>query len=142
MSQKYLPALALAAALLAPLGVGCDSTEDVAEDVVPGSQSREERIRDLADAACDRYADTEAGCPGYGAGEGQRYATEDDCERDFQSRASSLWPADQCPEDRINGNRFDRCRDSARVIACAGDMMDAMMALPECQASAVCVDAD
>jgi hypothetical protein len=138
MTLKSLPALAVAA-LLCPVFAGCDS--DDVEDVVPGSQSREERIRTLADTACDRYEDTDAGCPGFGAGEGQVYLTEEDCERDFETKASQLWPADSCSEERIDGDRFSRCEDSARVIACAGgNMVDSMMLLPECQASAICVD--
>ncbi|HEU4535950.1 MAG TPA: DUF6184 family natural product biosynthesis lipoprotein [Polyangiaceae bacterium] len=138
MTHKYLPALALAA-LLCPAFAGCDS--DDVEDVVPGSQSREERIRELADTACDRYEDTDAGCPGFGSGEGQAYLTEEDCVRDFETKASQLWPVDLCSEEQIDGDRFARCEDSARVVACAGgSMVDSMMALPECQASAVCVD--
>ena len=138
MTLKYLPALALAA--FAAIPACSDSAKDAGEDILPGSQSREERIRDLASAACDRYGDTEAGCPGFGTGQGQLYATEDDCQRDFETRASQLWPVDQCSESQINGDRFTRCQDSARVVACAGTVMSMMMALPECQASAVCVD--
>ncbi len=140
MNRKYLPALALAALFAAPFAAGCDSAEDVGEDIVPGSQSREERIRDLADSACDRYGDTDAGCPGFGTGSGQAYATEEDCQRDFETKASQIWPANLCPEDRIDGDRFDRCKDSAQVVACSGDMLDTMTQLPECQSSAVCVD--
>jgi hypothetical protein len=140
MNLKHLPVLALAASLSIFAGCDGDSAEDVGEDIVPGSQSREERIRELADAACDRYGDTDAGCPGYGTGQGQTYATEDDCQRDFETRAAQLWPVGSCSEERINGDRVERCRDSVRVVACAGSMMDTMMALPECQASAVCVD--
>lgn len=138
MKLKYLPVLALAAS--ATFAACSDSAEDTAEDIVPGTQSREERIRELADAACDRYGDTEAGCPGFGTGEGQIYATEDDCQRDFETRAAQLWPAGQCSEERISGDRIARCQDSVRVVACAGNMMDTMMVLPECQASAICVD--
>jgi hypothetical protein len=140
MKLKHLPVLALALAASASFAACSDSTEDAAEDIVPGSQSRDERIRDLADTACDRYGDTDAGCPGYGTGPGQVYLTEDDCQRDFETRASQLWPVGQCSEERISGDRVDRCEDSVRVVACAGSIMDTMMALPECQASAVCVD--
>ncbi len=117
---------------------GCDDAADTVSDVLPGEASREARITQIAEAACDRYADTEAGCPGYGTGDEQEYETEEDCQRDFEARAADLWPASECGSGQINDSRYDVCEERAKAVACSQGLFDAIAALDECSADSVC----
>jgi hypothetical protein len=129
-------------AVLTPIAfalVACSSDSDPDVDVTP-SETRADRISELADSVCARYADTSAGCPGYGTGSDQKYQTEGDCERDYENKAGELWPADKCDDGRINSGKFDVCKDRAKAVACSGNVWDAVAALAECNASAVCTD--
>ncbi|XYH93541.1 DUF6184 family natural product biosynthesis lipoprotein [Sorangium sp. So ce1128] len=120
--------------------VGCDDASDTVNDVLPGEESREARIEQISEAACDRYADTEAGCPGYGTTDDQTYETEEDCERDFADRAAELWPASECGSGQINDSRYDVCEERAKAAACSQGIIDAIAALDECSAENVCSD--
>ncbi len=120
---------------------GCSNT---ATDNSPLEPSRDSRIESLAVAACDRYGDTSSGCPGYGTASSQKYATRSDCTRDFENRAATLWPDNQCSNGRINSVGYKRCEDRTKTYACSTgteNFYDAIAALDECKASAVCTDA-
>ncbi|WP_437600744.1 DUF6184 family natural product biosynthesis lipoprotein [Sorangium sp. So ce590] len=136
--QKYLWA-SLATTFFLVGAAGCDDAADAVNDVLPGEASREARITQIAEAACDRYADTEAGCPGYGTDD-QTYATEEDCQRDFEDRAGELWPATECGSGQINDSRYDVCEERAKAVACSEGIFDAIAALDECSAGSVCTD--
>ncbi|WP_437677896.1 DUF6184 family natural product biosynthesis lipoprotein [Sorangium sp. So ce131] len=137
--QKCLWA-SLAASIFVLGAVGCDDASDAVGDVLPGEQSREARIEQISEAACERYGDTEAGCPGYGTGEDQTYATEEDCERDFADRAGELWPAAECGAGQINDSKYEVCEERAKAAACSEGFFDAIAALSECSAENVCTD--
>lgn len=116
--------------------------DDASDDTIV-EPSRESRIDNLADEACDRYADTGAGCPGYGTGSDHKYATEADCENDFRSKASDMWPADRCDNGRIDNSRYQTCIDRVKNFACSSggqSILDAVSALSECNADQVCTD--
>lgn len=118
----------------------CDS--DSADDTI-AEPSRESRIETLAEASCERYADTAGGCPGYGTNEGQKYADESACENDFEQRAEDLWPVARCNDGRIDANRFEACVNRAKNFACSTGgqaILDAISALDECKADTVCID--
>ena len=118
--------------------MGCGSD---AVDNTPLEPSRETRISSLAAAACDRYADTEAGCPGYGTD--KKYATQADCRRDFEKAAGDLWPASECSDQQINSSAYQQCEDRAKTFACSTgtqNFFDAVSALDECKAAKVCTD--
>lgn len=116
------------------------------DDATDGTRlepSRDDRINKLADEACDRYEDTDDGCPGYGTGENQKYANETDCENDFRNAAVRLWPADRCDGGRIDNGRFETCLDRVEQYACSTggqNFLDGISALNECSADQVCVD--
>ncbi|WP_437785793.1 DUF6184 family natural product biosynthesis lipoprotein [Sorangium sp. So ce1097] len=137
--QKCLWA-SLAVTIFLVGSAGCDDAAGTVNDVLPGEASREARITQIAEAACDRYADTEAGCPGYGTGDDQEYETEEDCQRDFEARAADLWPASECGSGQINESRYDVCEERAKAVACSGGIFDAIAALSECSAESVCTD--
>lgn len=130
------------------VGCGSDDADDLSSDNTGGTggtpqftePSREERIESLARAACARYADEAAGCPGYGTGDDQVYQTAADCERDFEGRASDLWPNDECGQGQINPGRYDVCEDRAQLAACSQNLFDSIGALAECNADEVCTD--
>jgi Family of unknown function (DUF6184) len=98
--------------------------------------SREARIDDFAETACERYED----CAGYGTGSGQAYQSETDCEIDLRQRAVGLWPVDRCAGGRINDTRFDACVASVRGAACGAGLIDSIAALGDCNADIVCTD--
>ena len=128
--------------LVSLLGVACTDNSTTTDDT-PLEPSRDGRISSLASDACDHYADTGAGCPGYGTGSTQKYATESDCKAAFTKRAADLWPAAQCTDRRIDSANFQRCDDRAKTFACStgfSSIFDALSALDECKASAVCTD--
>lgn len=132
--------LPIAFAVVSIGAVACSST-DVDNTIL--EPSRDARISSLASAACEHYGDVGAGCPGYGTGDGQRYATEGDCERDFESKASDLWPDADCNRGQISAAAYERCEQRAEVYACstgASSVFDAIAALDECKASSVCTD--
>ena len=111
---------------------GCgDSTDNT-----PLEPSRETRIKDLADDACDRYES----CTGYGTGSGQTYQSEAECQADFTSKAGTLWPTDKCGSGQINNGRYETCVSAAQNVACGGGILDAVIALDDCNASKVCTD--
>ncbi|AUX23921.1 uncharacterized protein SOCEGT47_044510 [Sorangium cellulosum] len=139
MMQTYLWA-SLATTIFLVGAAGCDDAADTVNDALPGEASREARITQIAEAACDRYADTEAGCPGYGTGDEQTYETEGDCQRDFEERAADLWPASECGSGQINESRYDVCEERAKAVACSESIFDAIAALDECSAESVCTD--
>lgn len=139
-NTSYLSTFALSG--FATLAFAC--TNSTAIDDSPLEPSRDSRIESLASSACARYADTGAGCPGYGTGSGQTYATEGDCERAFSDRAADLWPADKCSDGRIDSARYQSCESRAKAFACSSgvtNIFDAIEALDECKASQVCIDA-
>ena len=139
MMQKCLW-VSLATTIFLAGAAGCDDAADTADDVLPGEESREARITQIAEAACDRYADTEAGCPGYGTADEQTYETEEDCQRDFEDRAAELWPASECGSGQINDSRYDVCEERAKAVACSQGIFDAIAALDECSTETVCTD--
>jgi hypothetical protein len=98
--------------------------------------SRETRIEQLAETACDRYEE----CVGYGTGSGQTYQSETDCEIDLQQRAAALWPVDRCGGGRIDNIRYDACAAAVRAGACGAGLIDAIAALADCNADKVCTD--
>lgn len=121
--------------------VACNS--DAADDTAVEA-SRASRIASLAEAACDRYADTAAGCPGYGTASNQKYETASSCENDFKQKAEDLWPVSRCSDGKIDSSRFDACVNRAKNFACSTggqNVLDAISALDECKADKVCVDA-
>ena len=129
-------------------GAACSSESDATDDT-PGTgdndnamnePTREQRITSIAAAACARYADAEAGCPGYGTASDQPYQTENDCLRDFEDRAGELWPSNSCSNGRINDAKYRTCEDRAKVVACSQGLWDAIAALEECSAGEVCSD--
>jgi len=114
----------------------CGGSNTDAADNTPVEPSRETRIKDLASAACDRYAE----CTGYGTGSGQKYATEEECRADFTTKAGTLWPADKCDRRQINNGRYEQCVNSAKAVACGGGILDAILALDDCNSGKVCTD--
>ena len=114
---------------------------DAADDTV-FEASREQRIDNLAEAACDRYADTGNGCPGFG---GDRpYADEDQCENEFRDNAEQLWPVARCNDRQIDNDAYQVCLERSKDYACAqglGRVVDALEAVAECSADRVCTDA-
>jgi len=136
------PFIALSLASFVGLACACTNNSTATDDT-PLEPSRDARIRSLASAACDRYADTAIGCPGYGTGSSQTYATEGDCERDVEERASNLWPAARCSDDRIDSAAYQRCEDRVKTYVCSTgvtNVFDGIAALEECDADRVCVD--
>ena len=103
--------------------------------------SRQQRIDNLAEAACDRYADTGSGCPGFGAD--KPYAGEDQCENEFRTNAERLWPVARCNDRQIDNDAYQVCLERSKDYACAqglGRVIDALEALGECSADRVCTD--
>jgi len=98
--------------------------------------SRETRISDLAEAACDRYEE----CTGYGTGSGMTYPSESECRADFTSKAGTLWPSDKCSNGQINNARYETCVNSAKSVACGGGILDTIAALDDCNSGKVCTD--
>lgn len=138
--ETFLLAAGVCATALLAFLPGCNS--DAADDTAL-EPTRDERIRSLANAACDRYEDTDAGCPGFGTGDDQRYETKGDCVRDFESRGSTLWPNERCGQGQIDNARFESCVDRAENFACSTGLQnisDAISALNECNADTVCID--
>lgn len=138
MTNKNL--LPLAGALLIS-STACNS--DVVDNTAL-EPSRESRIDTLVNDACDRYSDTGAGCPGYGTGSNQKYATETDCRNDFRTKAENFWPADRCGDGRIDNDRFETCIDRVKNFACSTggqSILDGISAMSECSADQVCTDA-
>lgn len=131
----------LAGVALVLLGVAACNSDDADDTVVEAS--RAQRIDSLADTACDRYEDTSAGCPGYGSGDGQKYANEDACENDFKQKAENLWPVARCNDGQIDAARYDACVARVKSFACSTggqNFLDGISALSECSADNVCVD--
>ncbi|MBX3216782.1 MAG: hypothetical protein KF850_32405 [Labilithrix sp.] len=140
ISKRGFPLVVLPLLGLLVVAPAC-SGEDADDTIV--EPSRESRIESLASAVCERYADTGAGCPGYGTGDDQKYATESDCEADFHTKAANLWPAERCDSGRIDNARYESCVTRAKNYACsegAQNIVDAISALDECSASKVCTD--
>lgn len=105
--------------------------------------SRDSRIESLASAACAHYGDKGSGCPGYGTGSDQKYATQADCESEFQAQAVKLWPDAECNRGQISAEGYTKCEDRAKTYACStgvSSFFDAISALDECKASKVCTD--
>ena len=128
----------LLAAGTAALVVACASSSS------PLKPTRESRIADLSEAACDKYGDTSSGCPGYGTAAAQRYQTTADCKRDFANAVGTLWPADQCGEGRISADRYASCEARVESYSCptgAARFIESVSALDGCQPSKVCIDA-
>jgi hypothetical protein len=109
---------------------------DGATDNTSLEPSRETRIENLSEAACDRYED----CSGFGSGGNQQYSSEAECEADFTKKAGTLWPADKCANGQINDARYDACVASAKAVACGGGVLDVIAALDDCNAAKVCTD--
>ena len=111
----------------------CGSNTDAADntDLEP---TRETRIKDLAEDACDRYES----CTGYGSD--KAYASEAECEADFTSKAGTLWPTDKCNNGQISNPRYEQCVAAAKAVACDGSILDAITALDDCNAGKVCTD--
>ena len=133
--MKSVFPVALSASLLFVPVLGCngDSTDDTVLEA-----SRSERISNFADKVCDRYEDCE------GFGDGKTYATEDDCERDWESKAGSAWPENQCNDRQIDSDHYNVCITRVQAYACSTggqQIADAIGAINECNASAVCTDA-
>jgi hypothetical protein len=105
-----------------------------AADNTPIEPSRETRISNLADKACDRYDS----CTGYGSD--KTYPSEAECEADFTNKAGTMWPNDTCGNGRINNGRYDTCVSAAEAVACGGTVLDVIAALDDCNASKVCTD--
>lgn len=112
----------------------CGGSNTGAADNTPLEPTRETRIKDLAAAACDRYA----ACTGYGSG--QTYPSEAECRADFTTKAGALWPDDKCGSGRINNTRYEACVASAKIVACGGGILDTIAALDDCNAGKVCTD--
>jgi hypothetical protein len=117
------------------LMAACGSNTDAADNT-PVEPSRETRIKDLANEACDRYEE----CTGYGTASNQQYASEAECEADFTTKAGTLWPEDKCGSGRINNSRYEMCTNAAKNVACGGGVLDAITALSDCNAGQVCTD--
>ena len=67
-------------------------------------------------------------------------ASYDDCIIEEESRFNSMWPANRCDDGRIDPDRFDRCMDRARLVACEGSFFDWLSAAEHCSAGTVCVN--
>jgi hypothetical protein len=105
--------------------------------------SRDTRIKSLASAACSHYGDKGSGCPGFGTGADQKYASQADCESEFQSQAVKLWPDAECNRGQISAEGYAKCEARAESYACStgvSSFFDAISALDECKASKVCTD--
>ena len=120
---------------LALLGA-CGGSDTDAADNTSVEPTRETRIKELAQAACDRYET----CTGYGSGGNQPYTSEAECEADFTSKAGTLWPNDKCNRRQISNPRYETCRESAKAVACGGNILDVIAALDDCNAAKVCTD--
>ena len=114
----------------------CGGSNTDAADNTTLEPSRETRIKDLAEDACDRYES----CTGYGTGSGQTYPSEAECRSDFTNKAGTLWPTDKCGSGQINNARYESCVSSAQNVACGGGILDTIIALDDCNASKVCTD--
>jgi hypothetical protein len=122
---------------LACIGLGaCGGSDTDVADNTAAEPTRETRIKDLAKSACDRYED----CSGYGTGSNQAYASEAECEADFTQKASTLWPEDKCNRRQISNPRYEGCVNAAKAVACGGGVLDAIVALSDCNAGQVCTD--
>lgn len=133
--------LGLAGALAVILSSTACSSSDTDNTIL--EPSRDSRISSLAAAACAHYGDKSSGCPGYGTGSDQKYATVGDCERDFESQAAKLWPDNECNRGQINAAAYEQCEGRAEAYACstgATNFFDAIAALDECKADKVCTD--
>ncbi|RYE94797.1 MAG: hypothetical protein EOO75_01010 [Myxococcales bacterium] len=132
--MKAVFPVAFSASLLFIPVLGCNS--DSADDTVVEA-SRSERISEFADDVCDQYEKCE------GFGEGKAYATEDDCERDYESKAGSLWPEAQCNDRQIDSNNYQACLAQVQAYACssgAASIAEGIQALDKCSAANVCTD--
>lgn len=137
-ASSFASLAGVAVVLLSVAACNSDDADDTAIEA-----SRAQRIDSLADAACDRYEDTGAGCPGFGTGNDQKYANEDACENDFKQKAENLWPVAKCNDGQIDANRFDACVARVKSYACSTggqNFLDGISALGECSADNVCVD--
>jgi hypothetical protein len=112
----------------------CGGSNTDSADNTPLEPTRETRIKDLAAAACDRYQ----ACTGYGSD--KTYPSEAECRADFTSKAGTLWPDDKCGSGRINNGRYEACTSAAKNVACDGGILDAIVALRDCNAEQVCTD--
>jgi hypothetical protein len=112
----------------------CGGSNTDAADNTDLEPSRETRISDLAEEACDRYET----CTGYGSD--KTYPSEAECRADFTTKAGTLWPQDKCGSGQISNPRYEACTNSAKAVACSGNILDAISALDDCKASTVCTD--
>jgi hypothetical protein len=113
----------------------CGGSNTDAADNTDLEPTRETRIQDLAEDACDRYET----CTGYGSD--KTYSSESECRSDFTSKAGTLWPDDKCNRGQINNARYEQCVSATQNVACSGNIFDAISALDDCKASTVCTDA-
>jgi hypothetical protein len=141
MSTSSRKTIGVSATVIGAVAMSLLACSGSATDNTPLEPSRDARISSLAASVCDRYGDTGAGCPGFGSG--HKYATESDCQRDFEERASELWPANQCSNKQINDAAYQKCNARAQNFACSTGLqsvIDALTALDECKSSNVCTD--
>lgn len=118
------------------LMTACGGSNTDAADNTDLEPTRDTRIKDLADAACDRYES----CNGYGTGSGQTYESESECQADFTSKADTLWPTDKCDRGQINNGAYENCTNAVKGVACSGNILDAISALEDCRSGKVCTD--
>ena len=131
-----------ATALLAFLALLPSCNSNAADDTA-FEPTRDMRLHDLAEAACERYGDTEAGCPGFGTAEVRRYESEQDCTEDFSFSGSALWPNERCGQDQIDNARFEACVGRASTFPCSNDLgtiYSVVSSIEECNVDMVCTD--
>lgn len=141
-AASFATRAAIAVGLFAAAASVACAGENADDTVV--EPSLDQRIDGLAEAACDRYADTSSGCPGYGTADDQKFETESACRNDFKAKASDLWPASECADRRVDDGRYEKCVERVKAFACSQggqNLLDGFAALSECDADEVCTDA-
>lgn len=97
-------------------------------------QTREGYIDDATYQVCA----AEAACGD--VGEGEDYASMEDCYDDVESVFRLAWPDGRCDVDRISDAAYDLCIADAEEAACEDDPFDTLDAIDACRAGRVCTD--
>ncbi len=90
------------------------------------------------DLAAEEVCDEARRCDNLGSN--GLHSDYDECIINERHSFNSMWPADDCGEGRINGDKFDTCMTRAKLWACEGGLGDWLSTAEHCAASRVCVD--
>lgn len=92
------------------------------------------------DQAAEEVCDEADRCDNLDGLFGESYDSHADCVISERSRFNTMWPEDECGDDRIDPDAYDQCINRASLAACDGNALDIASAWSECRASQVCTN--